>query len=135
MKQFRAAPRHHRRLDSLEEPRNSAEAVVVAGSTPRFRSDQADVGLLRQVDDQILKGIDISIAARRMHICSAVAGRPNLVARLQALAGPGSVKIAGSTLKLIGNLFDLEDLGPHEAQRACGTGARICSTAVEQAHR
>jgi class 3 adenylate cyclase/tetratricopeptide (TPR) repeat protein len=36
---------------------------------------------------------------------------PNLAARLQGLAEPNSVVIAGSTRKLLGNLFELEDLG------------------------
>ena len=36
---------------------------------------------------------------------------PNLAARLQALAEPNSVVIAESTRKLVGNLFELEDLG------------------------
>ena len=38
---------------------------------------------------------------------------PNLAARLQGIAEPNSVVIAESTRKLIGNLFDLEDLGQH----------------------
>jgi class 3 adenylate cyclase/predicted ATPase len=36
---------------------------------------------------------------------------PNLAARLQALAEPGAVVIAGSTRKLIGGLFEYRDLG------------------------
>jgi class 3 adenylate cyclase len=36
---------------------------------------------------------------------------PNLAARLQALAEPNSVIIAESTRKLVGNLFEFEDLG------------------------
>ena len=36
---------------------------------------------------------------------------PNIAARLQALAEPGAVVIAGSTRRLLGNLFELEDLG------------------------
>jgi class 3 adenylate cyclase/predicted ATPase len=36
---------------------------------------------------------------------------PNLAARLQGAAEPNSVVIAESTLKLVGNLFELEDLG------------------------
>ncbi len=36
---------------------------------------------------------------------------PNLAARLQALAEPNSVVIAESTRKLLGNLFELQDLG------------------------
>jgi class 3 adenylate cyclase len=37
---------------------------------------------------------------------------PNLAGRLQALAEPGSVVIGKVTRKLIGALFDLDDLGP-----------------------
>ena len=37
---------------------------------------------------------------------------PNLAARLQALAAPSTVVIAASTRQQIGDLFDLDDLGP-----------------------
>jgi class 3 adenylate cyclase/tetratricopeptide (TPR) repeat protein len=37
---------------------------------------------------------------------------PNLAARLQGVAEPNSVVIAESTRKLVGNLFELENLGP-----------------------
>jgi class 3 adenylate cyclase len=36
---------------------------------------------------------------------------PNIAARLQSLAEPNAVVIAESTRRLLGNLFDLEDLG------------------------
>jgi class 3 adenylate cyclase len=39
---------------------------------------------------------------------------PNLAARLQALAEPGTVVIAPSTLQMTGRLFDYEDLGAVE---------------------
>jgi class 3 adenylate cyclase/tetratricopeptide (TPR) repeat protein len=39
---------------------------------------------------------------------------PNLAARLQALAEPGTVAIAPSTRRLTGGLFDYEDLGAFE---------------------
>src|SRR5436190_7815899 len=39
---------------------------------------------------------------------------PNLAARLQGLAEPNSVVIANGTRQLLGNLFELEDLGPQE---------------------
>jgi class 3 adenylate cyclase len=39
---------------------------------------------------------------------------PNLAARLQGLAEPNTVVIAESTRKLLGNLFDLQDLGAHD---------------------
>jgi class 3 adenylate cyclase len=37
---------------------------------------------------------------------------PNLAARLQALAEPGSVVVAESTRRLLGSLFEYQDLGP-----------------------
>ena len=39
---------------------------------------------------------------------------PNLAARLQAIAEPNTVVIAEATRKLLGNLFELRDLGPKE---------------------
>src|SRR5438876_8694195 len=49
---------------------------------------------------------------------------PNLAARLQALAQPGTLVTADSTRRQIGTLFEVEDLGPQpfagfaEPQRA-----------------
>ena len=37
----------------------------------------------------------------------------NLAARLQALAAPGRVVVAGTTRRLLGRLFELDDLGRH----------------------
>jgi class 3 adenylate cyclase len=45
---------------------------------------------------------------------SVVGETPNLAARLQALAVPASLVIAASTREQIGELFDLEDLGPQQ---------------------
>ena len=45
---------------------------------------------------------------------SVVGETPNLAARLQALATPDSLVIAASTRQQIGELFDLEDLGPQQ---------------------
>src|SRR5580700_6144465 len=55
---------------------------------------------------------------------SVVGETPNLAARLQALAGPGTLVVANSTRRQIGTLFETEDLGPQplagfaEPQRA-----------------
>ena len=45
---------------------------------------------------------------------------PNLAARLQGIAEPNMVVIAGDTRKLLGNLFELEDLGPKDLKGIAG---------------
>ncbi len=52
---------------------------------------------------------------------------PNLAARLQALAEPGTVVIAPSTRRLTGGLFDYEDLGEVELK---GLGAPVMAARV-----
>jgi class 3 adenylate cyclase len=43
-----------------------------------------------------------------------VGGTPNLAARLQGVAEPDSVVVAESTRRLVGNLFELQDLGAQD---------------------
>ncbi len=45
---------------------------------------------------------------------------PNLAARLQGIAEPNSVVIAESTRRLVGNLFELEDLGAQDLKGIAG---------------
>jgi hypothetical protein len=45
---------------------------------------------------------------------------PNLAARLQSIAEPNGVVIAESTRKLVGNLFELEDLGTQDLKGIAG---------------
>jgi class 3 adenylate cyclase len=45
---------------------------------------------------------------------------PNLASRLQGIAEPNTVVIAESTRKLLGNLFDLEDLGARPLKGMAG---------------
>src|SRR5262249_12457542 len=45
---------------------------------------------------------------------------PNLAARLQALAEPGTVVIADGTRRLLGNLFELKDLGASDLKGIAG---------------
>jgi class 3 adenylate cyclase/tetratricopeptide (TPR) repeat protein len=45
-----------------------------------------------------------------------VGDTPNLAARLQALAEPGTIVVAASTRRLLGDLFRLRDLGWHEVK-------------------
>jgi class 3 adenylate cyclase/tetratricopeptide (TPR) repeat protein len=53
---------------------------------------------------------------------------PNLAARLQALAEPGTIIIAGSTRRLLGDLFRLHDLGWREVK---GIAEPVAAWAVE----
>jgi predicted ATPase len=52
---------------------------------------------------------------------------PNLAARLQGIVEPNTVAIADNTRKLLGSLFDLQDLG---AQDLKGIGSRVRAWAV-----
>jgi class 3 adenylate cyclase len=45
---------------------------------------------------------------------------PNLAARLQGIAAPNTVVIAESTRRLLGNLFELQDLGPKNLKGIAG---------------
>jgi len=45
---------------------------------------------------------------------------PNLAARLQAIAEPNTIVIAEATRRLLGNLFELRDLGPKELKGIIG---------------
>src|SRR5271163_2931824 len=49
-----------------------------------------------------------------------VGDTPNLAARLQGIAAPDSVVIAESTRRLLGNLFELADLGPQDLKGVAG---------------
>jgi class 3 adenylate cyclase/predicted ATPase len=51
---------------------------------------------------------------------SIVGETPNLAARLQGIAEPNMVVIADATRKLLGNLFELQDLGPRDLKGIAG---------------
>src|SRR6266404_4833736 len=53
---------------------------------------------------------------------------PNLAARLQALAEPGTIVVAASTRRLLGDLFRLRELGRHEVK---GIAEPVAVWAVE----
>jgi class 3 adenylate cyclase/tetratricopeptide (TPR) repeat protein len=57
-----------------------------------------------------------------------VGDTPNLAARLQALAEPGTIVVAASTRRLLGDLFRLCDLGSHEVK---GIAEPVAAWAVE----
>src|SRR6516165_4153985 len=57
-----------------------------------------------------------------------VGDTPNLAARLQASAEPGTIVIGGSTRRLLGDLFHLRDLGRHVVK---GIAEPVAAWAVE----
>ena len=57
-----------------------------------------------------------------------VGDTPNLAARLQALAEPGTIVVATSTRRLLGDLFRLRGLGGHEVK---GIAEPVAAWAVE----
>jgi class 3 adenylate cyclase/predicted ATPase len=67
-----------------------------------------------------------SRGALREH--TVVGDTPSLAARLQALAEPGTVVVADSTRRLLGNLFHLRDLGNHKVK---GIAEPIAAWAVD----
>jgi class 3 adenylate cyclase/predicted ATPase len=82
------------------------EAVAKLPSTERLQVRIGAATGLVVVGDLIGSG-----AAQEQAI---VGETPNLAARLQGIAEPNTVVIAEATRKLLGNVFELRDLGPKE---------------------
>ena len=59
---------------------------------------------------------------------TAVGDTPNLAARLQGLAAPNQIVISHNTRRLLGNLFELSDLGPQDLK---GFNAPVRAYTVE----
>ena len=95
--------------DAERAVRAGLELVAAVGALKTHAPLQTRVGIatgLVVVGDLIGSG-----AAQEQAI---VGETPNLAARLQGVAEPNSVVIAESTRSLLGNLFELEDLGAKE---------------------
>ena len=96
--------------DDAEQAVRAALAVIEAvGRLPAREDLRVRLGIatgLAVVGDLIGEG-----AAQERGV---VGETPNLAARLQALATPNTLVIAEATRRQIGQLFDLEDLGPQQ---------------------
>ena len=95
--------------------RSGLELVAAVGALKTHVPLQTRVGIatgLVVVGDLIGSG-----ASQEQAI---VGETPNLSARLQSIAEPNSVVIAESTRRLIGNLFELEDLGAKDLKGIAG---------------
>jgi class 3 adenylate cyclase/predicted ATPase len=104
-------PRAHE--DDAERAVRAGLSVIGAVGRLEVRSEklQARIGIatgLVVVGDLIGEG-----SAQEQ---SVVGETPNLAARLQALAEPGAVVIAGGTHRLVGDLFEYRDLGAVEVK-------------------
>jgi class 3 adenylate cyclase len=95
--------------DAERAVRAGLELVTAVGELETRASLQTRVGIatgLVVVGDLIGSG-----AAQEQTV---VGETPNIAARLQSIAEPNTVVIAESTRKLLGNLFDLQDLGAQD---------------------
>ena len=101
--------------DAERAVRAGLELVAAVGALKTHAPLQTRVGIatgLVVVGDLIGSG-----ASQEQAI---VGETPNLAARLQSVAEPNSVVIAESTRKLVGNLFELEDLGAKDLKGIAG---------------
>src|SRR5262249_44369717 len=90
----------------------SAEAVLTTPTLLRTRAGIA-TGL-------VVVG-EMTDAGRTQQL-TIIGETPNIAAQLQAFAEPDTVVVAESTRKLLGNLFDLQDLGTKNLR---GTGGSV----------
>jgi class 3 adenylate cyclase len=101
--------------DAERAVRAGLELVAAVGDLKTHATLQTRVGIatgLVVVGDLIGSG-----ASQEQAI---VGETPNLSARLQGVAEPNNVVIAESTRKLVGNLFELEDLGAKDLKGIVG---------------
>jgi class 3 adenylate cyclase/predicted ATPase len=102
--------------DAERAVRAGLELVAAAGAVKTHVPLQTRVGVatgLVVVGDLIGSG-----ASQEQAI---VGETPNLAARLQGIAIPNSVVISESTRKLVGNLFELQDLGEQDLKGITGS--------------
>src|SRR6516162_4528774 len=101
--------------DAERAVRAGLELVVAVGRLKTHVPLQTRVGIatgLVVVGDLIGSGAS--------HEQAIVGETPNLAARLQAIAEPNAVVIAENTRKLLGNLFEFEDLGTKDLKGIAG---------------
>jgi len=115
-------PRAHE--DDAERTVRAGLDIVAAVARLRTRADEP-----LSVRIGIATGLVVvggGEGALREH--AVVGDTPNLAARLQALADPGTVVVAASTRRLLGDLFPLRDLGLHKVK---GIAEPISAWAVD----
>ena len=116
--------------------------MPIARSAPAWRSLKRSVALQLSVRVGIATGLVVTgdlVGVGAAQTMTAVGETPNLAARLQALAEPDTVVVSDATRSQLGQMFELEDLGPRRAERAStrrsGRGVRIGRPARRAAPR
>jgi class 3 adenylate cyclase/tetratricopeptide (TPR) repeat protein/ABC-type transport system involved in cytochrome c biogenesis ATPase subunit len=104
---------HAHEDDAERAVRAGLELVAAVGriQTPHSALLQVRIGIasgLVVVGDLIGEGASQERAV--------VGDTPNHAARLQSLAEPGAIVVAASTRQLLGNIFELHDLGRHQVK-------------------
>jgi class 3 adenylate cyclase/predicted ATPase len=107
-------PRAHED-DAERAVRAGLELIVAVAGLKTHASLQTRVGIATGV---VVVGDLIGTGAAQEQ--AVVGETPNLAARLQGLAKPNMVVIAESTRRLLGNLFELQDLGARKVKGIAG---------------
>ena len=123
--------------DDAERAVRSALALIEA--VPRLRTGHDALLLVRLGIATGLVVVGDLIGEGEAQERGVVGDAPNLAARLQGIAEPNTVVIADGTRRLLGNLFELEDLGPRDSEghrRACeGVGGAPTERRRKQVRR
>lgn len=128
------------------------DGILVYFGYPRAREDNAECAVRAALDivaavDRLTTRVGVSpkvrigiatgpvvvgdlVGAGPAQERAVVGEAPNLAARLQGLAAPGTIVISASTRRLLGTLFELRDLGPHQVK---GFAEPIRAWTVEKA--
>jgi class 3 adenylate cyclase len=107
---------------ALYDPISHRSLVHQAGFHPHVLSQPSEcVGIATG----LVVGGDL-IGSGDAQVRDVVGETPKLAARLQGIAEPNTVIIAESTRRLLGNLFELEDLGAKELKGIAGPVPGTC---------
>jgi len=101
--------------DAERAVRAGLELVAAVGALKTHAPLQTRVGIATGL---VVAGDLIGSGASQEH--SIVGESPNIAARLQGIAEPNRVVVAESTRRLVGNLFELEDLGAQDLKGILG---------------
>jgi class 3 adenylate cyclase/predicted ATPase len=102
--------------DAERAVRAGLELVAAVGSRKTRVALQTRIGIATGL---VVVGDLIGSGASQEH--TIIGETPNLAARLQGIARPNGVVIAESTHKLVGNLFELDDLGAQDLKGLTGS--------------